>query len=113
MICGPTAVPVSAVFAGPLVQLPYSFLDIYQGCAHGAAQDSNQFIGAHTQTRMKAEALIEHEPFRVFRYSLDGGQTWLTCISTLRGDSTAAVKRDLEIRYRFPVIVRAPGGNAW
>ncbi len=59
---------------------------------------------------MKAEALIEHEPFRVFQYSLDGGRTWLTYASTLRGDTTAAVKRDLEIRYRFPVIVRAPGG---
>ncbi len=27
MICGLTAVPVSAVFARPLVRLPYSFLD--------------------------------------------------------------------------------------
>ena len=58
---------------------------------------------------MKAEASIEHEPHRIFRYSLDGGRTWLTCVSTLRGDTTAVVKRDLEIRYRFPVIVRPPG----
>ncbi len=61
---------------------------------------------------MKAEALIEHEPFRVFQYSLDGGRTWLTCVSTLNADTTVAVKRDCEIRYRFPVIVRVPGGNA-
>ena len=61
---------------------------------------------------MKAEALIEHEPRRIFRYSLDGGRTWLTVVSTLRDDTAAAVKRGLETRYGFPVMVRAAGGNA-
>ncbi len=60
---------------------------------------------------MKAEALIEHEPSRVFQYSLDGGRTWLTCVSTLRGDTTAVVKRDLEIRYRFRLKDSRGGGT--
>ncbi len=38
---------------------------------------------------MKAEALIEHEPSRVFQYSLDEGRTWFTCVSILRVDTTA------------------------
>ncbi len=55
---------------------------------------------------MKAEASIEHEPHCIFRYSLDGGRTWLTCISTVHADTAAAVKRGLEARYGFPVKVR-------
>ena len=55
---------------------------------------------------MKAEALIEHEPFRVFQYSLDDGDTWLTIVSTLRDDDVRQVQVDLSARYGLPVVVR-------
>ncbi|MEE8530723.1 MAG: hypothetical protein V3S34_00735 [Hyphomicrobium sp.] len=53
---------------------------------------------------MKTEALIEHEPFRVFRYSLDGGDNWLTCVSTLRDDDVRQVQSALSARHA--VVVR-------
>ncbi len=47
-----------------------------------------------------------NEPLRICRYSLDGGRSWLTVVSTLHDDTAAAVRRGLETRHRFPVMVR-------
>ncbi len=55
---------------------------------------------------MKTEALIEHEPLRVFHYSLDGGDSWLTCVSTLRDDDVRQVQAALSARHGLPVVVR-------
>ncbi len=55
---------------------------------------------------MKAEALIEHEPFRVFQYSLDGGDTWLTIVSMLLDDDVRQVQVALSARHGLPVVVR-------
>ena len=76
-----------------------------RGGANTAEVESRQFTRPKS-LQQPAVALIEHEPFRVFRYSLDGGRTWLTCVSTLRGDTTAAVKCALDARHGFPVKVR-------
>ena len=47
-----------------------------------------------------------NEPLRLFRYSLDGGATWLLCLSTVRGDDVRQVWLDLSARYALPVMVR-------
>ena len=60
---------------------------------------------------MKRKTQIKREPLRLFRYSLDGGRSWLTVASAVRDDTVSAVRRGLEARHGFPVMVRAAGGS--
>ncbi len=60
---------------------------------------------------MKKKSRIKCEPLRLFRYSLDGGRSWLTVASAVRGHTVSAVRRGLETRHGFPVMVRAAGGS--
>ena len=59
---------------------------------------------------MKKKSRIKCEPLRLFRYSLDGGRSWLTVASAVRDDTVSAVRRGLETQHGFPVMVRAAVG---